>query len=88
MASFIAFISHEMECSGCTRAVPCGLAGFTDEIQPPKLTPVCQMCLHSFDALLCGVLVIIRESGRQLQCDLADVLTGRSVESSGAVRRR
>ena len=87
MASFIAFISHETECSGCTRAVPRGLAGFTDEIQPPKLTPVCEACLHSLDALLCSVLVIVRESGCQLQRGLAGALTGRSVESSGAVRR-
>ena len=88
MASFIAFISHQAECSGCARPVPSGLAGFTDEIQPPRLTPVCATCLHSLDARLCGVLVIVRESGRRIPCDLAGGLAARQVESSGPVRRR
>jgi len=71
MGCYLAFIPAEMECSGCARPVPRGLAGFTDEIQAPLLTPVCETCLWSLDRLLRGVLVIVRESGRQLQRDLA-----------------
>ncbi len=82
MACYVAFIPAETECSGCARPVPRGLAGFTDEIETPRLTPVCETCLHSLDGLLRGVLVIVRESGRQLRRDLADeALTDRSAES-------
>ncbi len=64
MACYLAFIPAETECWGCARPVRRGLAGFTDEILAPELTPICEICLHSLDELLRGVLVIVRESGR------------------------
>ena len=71
MSCCLAFLPVEAECSGCGRPVPSGLAGFTDEIEAPMLTPVCETCLHSLDWLLRGAIVIVRESGQQLLRDLA-----------------
>ena len=65
MACFLAIIEAETECSGCTRPVPRGLAGFTDEILAPQLTPICETCLASLDRTLRRALVIVRESGQQ-----------------------
>ncbi len=71
MACFLAIIEAANECSGCMRPVPRGLAGFTDEILAPRLTPVCETCLRSLDKPLHGALVIVRESGKHFLQDLA-----------------
>ncbi len=52
----LAFSPVEMECSRYGRPIPPGLAGFTDEIEAPGLTPVCETRLRSLDELLYDML--------------------------------
>ncbi len=90
MACYLRYIQTETFCSGCSRRVPVGFAGFTDEILEPRLTPVCAACLYSLSEPLWRALMLPRvvdvvlrliKPGREPE-DLAEELE----EAWGALR--
>ncbi len=56
MTCYLGISSVESECEGCGRAVPPGLAGWTDELLPGRLRPLCSAGLPGLDPELARVL--------------------------------
>ena len=54
MACYLSFIDVETECEGCARDIPPGLVGWTEDLRPGRLVPVCSLCLGGLDPKLSG----------------------------------
>ncbi len=55
MACYLGISHGPRECAGCSREVPAGLIGFCDEIDPPRIEPLCLACLDGLDRPLARV---------------------------------
>ncbi len=75
MASYLAIIEEERKCEGCQQQVGPGLAGFTDEIGPGKIVPICGACFHSRDPRL----YVVWRLSKGLTRPLKHVLEGASI---------
>ena len=51
MACYLSISEEPAECGGCTREIPPGLIGWTDEIGP-RIVAVCPECLDGLDSAL------------------------------------
>ncbi len=51
MATFLGIVDEGRECEGC--GLPVGpIAGWTEDMLPNRLVPICNVCLYSFDQRL------------------------------------
>ena len=56
----LGILDYKAECEGCTRPTGPGLVGMTDEIQHPKVLPVCIVCLYSLSEELWRAVILPR----------------------------
>ncbi len=52
MRSYVAIVESTLECEACTRPAGPGTTGFTEDMVPGRLVPVCPTCLQSLDPQL------------------------------------
>ncbi len=52
MRSYVTIVESALECEACTRRAGPGTTGFTEDLIPGRLVPVCAACLESLDPRL------------------------------------
>ncbi len=52
MRSYVAIVESTLECEACTRPAGPGTTGFTEDMIPGRVVPVCATCLRSLDPRL------------------------------------
>ena len=70
MAVYLTFAGRGAECAGCSNEIRHGLVGWTDEIDPRKLQPICRNCVAGLDRKLRAVQSIVTEHGEQMLRDM------------------
>ena len=63
MRTYVAIVESVLECEACARRAGPGTTGFTEDLIPGRLVPICADCLESLDPRLCR-LQRLAESAR------------------------
>ncbi len=52
MRTYVTIVESALECEACARRAGPGTTGFTEDLIPGRLVPVCAACLESLDPRL------------------------------------
>ncbi len=70
MRTYVAIVESVLECEACARRAGPGTTGFTEDLIPGRLVPVCATCLESLDPQLYK-LQQLAESARDFAAESA-----------------